>query len=115
MAEPITPARWGAYEVEAMRWRSPGERAYAEFLRVPAMSAGVYRLPAGGTDPQRPHREDELYYVVAGRAVLRVGDDDRPVAPGSIVYVAAGVPHRFHSIVEALEVLVVFTPAESET
>ena len=32
------------------------------------MSAGVYVLPKGGTDPQKPHREDEMYYVVRGRA-----------------------------------------------
>jgi mannose-6-phosphate isomerase-like protein (cupin superfamily) len=115
VAEPTTPARWSAYEVEAMRRRASGERAYAEFLRVPAMSAGIYRLPAGAADPQRPHGEEELYYVIAGRAVLRVDGDDRPVAPGSIVYVAAGVPHRFHSIAEALEVLVLFAPAESDT
>jgi quercetin dioxygenase-like cupin family protein len=115
VAEPTTPARWSAYDVEAMRRRAPAERAYAEFLRVPAMSAGIYRLPAGAEDPQRPHAEGELYYVIGGRAVLRVDGDDRPVAPGSIVFVAPGVRHRFHSIAEALEVLVLFAPAETES
>ena len=88
-------------------------RSYHEFLRVRAMSAGIYRLPAGGTDPQRPHAEDELYWVVAGRAILRVADEDRRVESGSAVFVGANVPHRFHSIVEDLVVLVVFAPAES--
>jgi mannose-6-phosphate isomerase-like protein (cupin superfamily) len=88
-------------------------RAYHEFLRVPAMSAGIYRLPAHSRDPQSPHREDELYWVLEGRAVLRVGDEDRAVEPGTSVFVAAGVPHRFHSITEDLVVLVVFTPAET--
>jgi mannose-6-phosphate isomerase-like protein (cupin superfamily) len=115
VAGPATPERWQAFDLGALRRdRRPGDRPYAEFLRVPAMSAGVYHLPAGGTDPQRPHREDELYYVIAGRATIRVGGEDCPVAAGSAVYVPAGVPHRFHSIAEALDVLVLFAPEESE-
>jgi hypothetical protein len=43
---------------------------YLEFLRVPAMSAGLYLLDAGADDPQTPHAEDELYYVVSGRGHL---------------------------------------------
>lgn len=89
-----------------------GERYY-EFLRVPAMSAGWYELAAGAEDPQEPHTEDELYYVVHGRARLRVGPEDIAVEPGSLVFVAARVEHRFHDISEALEVLVFFAPAES--
>ena len=54
-------------------------RLYHEFLRVPDLSAGIYVLEAGATDPQSPHTEDELYYVVAGRAVVTVGSETRPV------------------------------------
>lgn len=88
-----------------------GQR-YNEFLRKPSLSMGVYRLPAGGVDPQRPHTEDEVYYVASGRAQIKVGDEDRAVGPGSIVFVAANVEHRFHSITEGLTVLVFFAPAE---
>ncbi len=87
-------------------------RRYYEFLRVPSMSMGVYRLPAGGVDPQSPHTEDEVYYVISGKALIRVGDKDQSVGAGSIVYVAAYVPHRFHTIEEDLTVLVFFAPAE---
>jgi len=88
------------------------DRLYYEFLRVPALSAGLYVLPAGGADPQQPHTEDEVYYVVSGRASITVAHEDRAVAAGSIVYVPATVPHRFHSIEEELVVLVFFAPAE---
>jgi mannose-6-phosphate isomerase-like protein (cupin superfamily) len=88
-----------------------GQR-YWEFLRVPALSLGVYRLPAGGIDPQSPHSEDEVYYVVSGKALIRVGEEDRAVGAGSIVYVAAQAPHRFHTIEEDLTILVCFAPAE---
>ena len=87
-------------------------KLYLEFLRVPSLSMGVYRLPAGGVDAQSPHTEDEVYYVVSGRAQIRVGDEDRSVGGGSIVFVAAHVQHRFHTIEEDLTVLVFFAPAE---
>ncbi len=87
-------------------------KLYLEFLRVPALSVGLYILPADGTDPQQPHSEDEVYYVVSGKGMIRVGDEDRPVQAGSVVYVATGVEHRFHSITEAMQILVFFAPAE---
>ncbi len=76
------------------------------------MSAGLYCLPAGGTDTQQPHSEDELYVVMSGKAFIRAGGEDRAVGAGSVVFVAAHVPHHFHTITEPLEVLVVFAPAE---
>lgn len=85
---------------------------YLEFLRHPSMSAGLYVLAAGADDPQQPHTEDEVYYVVRGQGTIRVADEDRPVGPGSVIFVAAGVPHRFHTIVAELELLVIFAPAQ---
>ena len=87
--------------------------SYLEFLRIPAMSAGVYVLAAGAADPQKPHHEDELYYVLRGQARMRSGDDDQAVREGSIIFVAANLEHRFYDITEELVVLVFFAPAES--
>ena len=87
-------------------------KLYLEFLKVPDLSMGLYVLPAGGTDPQSPHTEDEVYYVVSGRAKIKVADEDQDVQTGSIVYVAKNVEHRFHSIEEELTVIVFFAPAE---
>jgi mannose-6-phosphate isomerase-like protein (cupin superfamily) len=93
--------------------RAQAGKAYLEFLRVPAMSAGVYTLPAGATDLQKPHKEDEMYYVVRGRARMRVGAEDRSVRQGSVIFVAAEVEHRFYDIAEELVVLVFFAPPET--
>jgi len=102
-----------AFELADVLSATKGERrAYEEFLRVPALSMGLYRLPAGGTDLQAPHTEDEVYYVVSGQARIRVADEDVPVNTGSIVYVPKHVPHAFHSIEEGLTILVFFSPAE---
>lgn len=98
-------------EVEEQRAESG--KPYREFLRVPAMSAGLYVLPAGATDRQKPHREDEIYYVVRGRARFSAGSADREVSSGSVIFVAAQVGHRFYDITEELAVLVFFAPAET--
>ena len=99
---------------DLIRQRAAKGKLYLEFLRVPAMSAGVYVLPKGGTDPQKPHREDEMYYVVRGRARMQVGSEHSDVRAGSVIFVGAQVEHRFYDIQEELEVLVFFAPAEQE-
>jgi mannose-6-phosphate isomerase-like protein (cupin superfamily) len=85
---------------------------YHEFLRVPDLSVGLYRLAAGAVDRQRPHTEDEIYVVMAGRSRFTAGDETRDLAPGDTIYVAAHVPHRFHDITQDLQLLVVFAPPE---
>jgi mannose-6-phosphate isomerase-like protein (cupin superfamily) len=69
--------------------RKESGRAYLEFLRVSSLSAGVYVLAAGSTDTQKPHREDEMYYVVRGRARMRIGGEAQAVTAGSVIFVAA--------------------------
>jgi mannose-6-phosphate isomerase-like protein (cupin superfamily) len=86
---------------------------YNEFLRIPAMSLGIYKLPTGGIDPQSPHNEDEAYYVTSGRAKVEVDGEIQAVQPGTIIFVAAHAPHRFLDIEEDLVLFVFFAPAES--
>jgi mannose-6-phosphate isomerase-like protein (cupin superfamily) len=102
-----------AYELaQLISQRADSNKTYLEFLKVPDLSMGLYVLPAGGIDPQSPHTEDEVYYVVSGRAQIQVSGEDCAVEAGSIVYVAKNVEHRFHSIEEELTVIVFFAPAE---
>ena len=91
--------------------RASGQ-AYLEFTRTDALSVGLYVLPAGAVDRQQPHSEDEVYHVVAGWGLMTVGERTFPVRPGSIVHVAATVPHRFHDISQELRIVVFFAPAE---
>ena len=101
---------WSLDEVEGER-AGAGE-LYREFLRVETMSAGLYVLEADGTDPQSPHDQDEIYYVVSGRARFASGGAERDVEAGDVLFVPAHEEHRFHSISERLSVLVVFAPPE---
>ena len=81
---------------------------YREFLRVPSMSCGLYRLAAGSTDMQGPHDDDEMYLVLSGRARLKLSGEDRAVGPGSLLYIQATEEHSFFDIEEDMTLLVVF-------
>lgn len=93
--------------------RPQGEGTHwAEQLRVPDLSVGTYSIPAGGTDDQEPHTEDEIYVVTAGRATFEAGTDRVAVGPGSVIFVAAGEVHRFAEVTQDLATVVIFGPAE---
>jgi mannose-6-phosphate isomerase-like protein (cupin superfamily) len=90
--------------------RDADGHGYVDFLSSEKLSVGYAIWPKGADDRQRPHAEDEVYYVTSGRGVIRVADEERPVKPGSVVFVAAGVEHRFQSIEEELRVVVFWAP-----
>ncbi len=98
--------------------RAASGKRYLEFLRVPALSSGIYVLPKEGLDQQTPHHQDEIYYVLSGRARMKItandqAPEDQLAAAGTVIFVEAGAEHQFHSIEEELVVLVVFGPAEA--
>jgi len=100
---------WKVYRLPELLEKSDGmSTPYLEFLRVPTLSCGIYRLPAGATDLQGPHDEDEVYFVVSGRARLRVDGREERVEPGSILYVRATSEHSFFEIEEDMTLLVFF-------
>ncbi len=95
---------------EVSQQQAESGKAYLQFINEGTMSLGLYVLAAGSTDTQSPHVEDEIYYVVSGRASVVVAGERRPVVAGSIVFVAKEVEHRFVDIEEDLSLLVFFAP-----
>ncbi len=93
----------------------PTDRPYVEFIRSASLSVGLYVLEAGGIDRQRPHGEDEVYFVISGRGRVTVDGEARDVGPGATIYVSATVDHHFHDIAEELRILVVFAPPEGSS
>jgi mannose-6-phosphate isomerase-like protein (cupin superfamily) len=85
---------------------------YREFLRRRGMSLGIYVLPVGGTDRQRPHASDEVYVVLRGRGALEVQGREHEVSQGSVISVDHGEEHRFVNITDDLHVLVIFAPPD---
>jgi len=105
------------YSTDEIRKRIQGRPLYEEFLRVPAMSCGIYVLQPGELDLQQPHNEDEIYFVISGSARMRlIGDqptEDRPIKAGDIIFVKALHEHKFHDVNQELVLLVVFAPART--
>jgi mannose-6-phosphate isomerase-like protein (cupin superfamily) len=72
------------------------------------MDAGILSLAAGEKDPQSPHANDELYYVIKGHGFIRIEKEDVQIKPGSIIFVPARKKHNFHGNNDELQVLYVF-------
>jgi mannose-6-phosphate isomerase-like protein (cupin superfamily) len=82
-----------------------GER-FAKALEHGSLVVEIYA--PRGRDPQRPHTRDELYVVVEGRGHFVNGDERHAFAPGDVLFVPAGVAHRFEDFTDDLVVWVVF-------
>jgi mannose-6-phosphate isomerase-like protein (cupin superfamily) len=112
----VSDRDWKAFDIEKeiATLRASG-RPYREFLRVPALSCGVYTLPAGAKDLQGPHDEDEVYFVIRGRGRLRVEGTERAIGPGSLLYVRGTSEHSFFEIEEDITLLVFFASGGPDT
>jgi quercetin dioxygenase-like cupin family protein len=91
---------------------APGGTHWTEQFRAADLSVGTYSVPAGGTDDQEPHEEDEIYVVTAGAAMFEAGQHRAAVRAGSVIYVPAGEVHRFTEVTQDLATIVLFAPAE---
>ena len=101
---------WQVFDIDELQRRVAGGKtpAIIEFLRTPSLSCAVYRLPAGARDMQAPHLEDELYFVVTGRAKIRIAGHEHDVSPGRLLYVRATSEHSFFDIQEDLTLIAIF-------
>jgi mannose-6-phosphate isomerase-like protein (cupin superfamily) len=62
------------------------------------------QLPAGGsTAPHHHVKTEEIYYILAGQGLMRLGDETRPVGPGDAIAIPPGAVHQITNT--GLEVL----------
>lgn len=116
--EPPSPGAsdpWQVFDLNALRGTLGGSSVeYLDFLNTPSISCGLYNLPAGSKDMQAPHDDDEVYLVLAGKARMKLGNDEHEVGPGNLLYVSAATEHSFFEIEEDMTLLVLFTPSPLE-
>jgi mannose-6-phosphate isomerase-like protein (cupin superfamily) len=104
---------WQVFDLAELKGKLKGEPVeYLEFLNVPALNCGLYSLAAGSKDMQAPHDEDEVYLVLTGRARMQLGDEEREVGPGSLLYISASTDHSFFEIEEDMTLMVFFATAQ---
>ncbi len=105
----MSDSNWQVFDLDALRGKLKGDAVeYLEFLNESAVNCGIYFLPAGSTDMQAPHDDDEVYVVLGGRARMRLDEEERDVGPGSLLYVGATTRHSFFEIEEDMTLLVLF-------
>ena len=59
-------------------------------------------------DTQNPHDRDEVYVITAGDADFDMDGNVRSVTAGDLIFVPAGIPHRFVSFSADLAMWIVF-------
>jgi len=103
-------AKTGGYRVtvaDAMKHLpGPDGERFAQALGHGTMEVEVYA--PRGHDPQTPHTRDELYVVVEGSGEFVNGPGRHPFGPGDVLFVPAGVEHRFEEFTDDLVVWVIF-------
>jgi mannose-6-phosphate isomerase-like protein (cupin superfamily) len=88
------------------RLPGPAGERFVELFQHGTLSIELYA--PRGDDPQSPHTKDEVYVVVQGSGQFRNGDARHRFGPGDVLFVAAGVTHRFEEFTDDLAVRVVF-------
>ena len=84
----------------------PGEERFVKVLEHGSMEVELYA--PRGVDGQTPHSRDELYVVVSGTGEFVNGPDRHPFRPGDVLFVPAGVEHRFEDFSDDFAAWVVF-------
>jgi mannose-6-phosphate isomerase-like protein (cupin superfamily) len=82
-----------------------GER-FVELFRYGTLSVELYA--PRGVDPQRPHQKDEVYVVAQGSGIFVNGGRRDSFGSGDLLFVPAGVEHRFEAFSDDLAVWVIF-------
>jgi mannose-6-phosphate isomerase-like protein (cupin superfamily) len=82
-----------------------GER-FIEAFRHGSLIVELYA--PRGHDAQTPHTRDEVYFVLSGAGEFVHAGERRGFAVGDVLFVAAGVEHRFENFSDDLAAWVIF-------
>jgi mannose-6-phosphate isomerase-like protein (cupin superfamily) len=86
---------------------TPEGKHFIEVFEHGTLSVELYA--PRGIDPQTPHARDEIYVIASGTGTFRhAHDQDVTFGPGDVLFVAAGVEHRFKDFSDDLAAWVFF-------
>jgi mannose-6-phosphate isomerase-like protein (cupin superfamily) len=74
------------------------------------MSVELYRPDK--IDLQTPHKQDELYVIISGTGEFSNNGERTTFEPGDVLFVAAGIEHRFENFSEDFATWVIFYGSE---
>lgn len=82
-----------------------GQR-FLELFQHGSMSVEIYEPKVH--DPQQPHLQDEIYVIIEGHGLFQNGSEKYPFGPGDLIFVQAGIEHRFLEFSEDFKTWVIF-------
>lgn len=82
------------------------DRRFIKLLEHGSLEVEIYAPRA--SDPQSPHDRDEIYVVATGSGMFVCDGERHPFEPGEVLFVAAGVEHRFVDFSEDFSTWVFF-------
>jgi quercetin dioxygenase-like cupin family protein len=79
------------------------------------LAAGLTIIPPGGSSDSHAHEEGEMFYVLAGKSSITIGEEKRELIPGTAVWGPPGIPHQlFNESNETCKILWVLSPPGRE-
>jgi mannose-6-phosphate isomerase-like protein (cupin superfamily) len=105
--KPTTSTSGRASLAEALQHLpGPNGERFATLIQHGSLLIDIYA--PRGVDPQQPHTRDEVYVVISGEGTFFNGETRHPIKPGDVLFVAAGIEHRFEDFSDDLAVWVMF-------
>ena len=101
-----TAGKWLVSLTEATEQLTNKQKIYDRFIQHGTMHVGLYQPKS--EDGQKPHQQDEVYIIMQGTGTFRNGKEKKPFQPGDVLFVPAGVEHRFEDFSEDFLTWVVF-------
>ncbi len=90
----------------ALPLQTPSQLRYITMFARGRMRVELYAPQ--GHDAQEPHEQDELYVVMRGSGEFVNGDARHAFGPGDVLFVPAGVTHRFENFSADFQTWVIF-------
>ncbi|MBI1227837.1 MAG: cupin domain-containing protein [Bacteroidetes bacterium] len=106
--QPSLPSRWKVSTVEALEIldNQVEGKILATLLERGQMYVEVYR--PNKIDHQTAHSQDEIYIVISGRGTFFNNGERCSFAKGDLIFVPAGVEHRFEDFTDDFTTWVIF-------
>jgi len=79
---------------------------FTKVMERGSMSVEIYRPIK--TDLQTPHQQDELYIIISGSGEFLNDGRRTEFEPGDVLFVAAGIEHRFENFTDDFVTWVIF-------
>ena len=90
----------------------PGENGEAWRILLEHGTLRVEIYAPRGHDPQQPHSYDEVYVILSGTGFFLNGDERLPFKSGDLLFIPAGVIHRFEEFTDDFATWVMFNGPE---